>query len=92
MTSVLLGLLSTTAAGLRAGVVPLQNHAAHEFSTQFADHHAAGPGGAGEVVIVVAGVLITALVAFYTVRYFLCPGETGAEHIKRSIFEAEDER
>lgn len=66
-------------------LVTLQSHAAHDFAVQTADHHAGAPEGAAEIVIVVVGVIITALVAFYTLKFFFRPGESGAGHIKRRI-------
>lgn len=54
-----------------------------------AGHHVVERTGAYETVIVVLGVAITALVAFLTVKYFVRPGEKGAEHIKRRVLEAE---
>lgn len=69
--------------------ITLQSHAARDFAVQTADHHASAPEGAAEVVIVVAGVIITALVAFYTLKYFFRPGETSSGHIKRRILGGE---
>jgi len=73
---------------LQQGVVAGHEHA-ESFSSVPAGHHVSAPAGAYETVIVVLGVAITALVAFLTVKYFVRPGEKGAEHIKRRVLEAE---
>jgi len=50
-----------------------------------AGHHVADPSGSYEYVLVIAGVIITLLVTFYTIKFFFKPGEAGAGHIKRRI-------
>lgn len=69
-------------------------HAAHEgvgedplanFSQLPADHHVTAPSGAYEYVLVVVGVIITVLLAVFTIKFFVKPGETAPGHIKRKI-------
>jgi hypothetical protein len=50
-----------------------------------AGHHVADPSGGYEYVIVVVGIVITALVTAFTIRYLVKPGEAGSGHIKRRI-------
>lgn len=71
--------------------VTLQNQVTHDFSTQNADHHAVAPDGPAEVIVVVIGVLITAVVFYYTLKYMIRPGETGKDHIKRRIVNGGEE-
>ncbi|HET9027147.1 MAG TPA: hypothetical protein VFN07_06435 [Trueperaceae bacterium] len=63
-----------------AGADPLEH-----FTLLPAGHHVADPSGGYEYVLVVAGVIITLLVAVMTIRYVVKPGETAPSHIKRRI-------
>lgn len=67
----------------------LQGQAAHDFAVRSSEHHAVAPAGPAEVVIVAVGIAITAVVAFYTFRFFFRPGEASASHIKRRILGAD---
>lgn len=69
-------------------LVTLQQQA-NDFSTQGAQHHESASGPM-ETVLVVVGVVITAIVTFYTVKWFLNPGERNADHIKRRILNNEN--
>lgn len=73
---------------LQGLVVTLQQQA-NDFSSHGADHNVSSSGPL-EVVLVVAGVIITALVAFYTVKWFFKPGERNDDHIKRRILHDEN--
>ena len=75
-------------SGLLRFVVTLQQQA-NDFSSQGAEHHASSSGPA-EVVLVVIGVIITAVVTFYTIKWLFWPGERGADHIKRRILHDEN--
>jgi hypothetical protein len=68
-------------------VVGLQT--ASEFSRSIDRHgHAtASSHSAQEIGLVVLGVIVLVLTTVYTVRYFVRPGETGANHIKRRILD-----
>ncbi len=68
-------------------IVTLQQQA-NDFSSRGAEHHTSSSGPL-EVVLVVTGVVITALVAFYTIKWFVKPGERGDDHIKRRILQDE---
>lgn len=68
-------------------IVPLQQQA-NDFSSHGADHDVSSSGPM-EVVLVVIGVIITALVTFYTVKWFFKPGERDSDHIKRRILHDE---
>lgn len=48
--------------------------------------HGAGPESRWDLWIVAAVAAIVALSLFFSVKWILRPGETGADHIKRSIF------
>jgi len=63
-----------------AGTDPLEH-----FTLLPAGHHVADPAGTYEYILVIAGVIITLLVTFFTLKYFFKPGEGGAGHIKRRI-------
>jgi len=64
----------------QGGTDPLEH-----FTLLPAGHHVADPAGNYEYVLVVAGVIITLLVTFFTIKFFFEPGEAGAGHIKRRI-------
>ncbi len=55
------------------------------FSAMPAGHHMLERSGAYETVIVAVGIAITVLVLVMTVRYFVRPGEAGANHVKRRV-------
>ncbi len=63
-----------------AGTDPLEH-----FTLLPAGHHVADPSGIYEYVLVIAGVLITLIVTFFTIKFFFKPGEAGAGHVKRRI-------
>lgn len=58
-----------------------------EFFTMVEGHHNTEPAGFLDVLIAVIGGIIVVLVTFYTIKYFLQPRETEADHIKRRVLE-----
>lgn len=70
----------------------LAGQAARDFSTGLGEHHAAAPTVLAELIIVVVGVIITALVAYYTLKYLIRPGEKSADHVKRRVLRPGGER
>jgi hypothetical protein len=47
--------------------------------------HGAGPQSNWDYVIVIAMVIIVIVTSWFSIRWLLRPGETSADHIKRSI-------
>lgn len=76
-------------SALLKAFVTLQNQAVPDFSVQNSDHHASAPDGPAEVIVVVIGVVITAVVLYLTLKYMIRPGEKGKDHIKRRIVNGE---
>ncbi len=60
-----------------------------EFFTMVEGHHNTEPANFGDLLIAGIGAVITIFVLFYTIRYFVRPGEKGESHIKRRILEDE---
>ena len=69
-------------------VIGLQT--ASEFSQSMERHHAmTSTRSVQELVVVILSVIVVVATTAYTVRYFVRPGETGANHIKRRILDDE---
>lgn len=66
-------------------IVGLQT--ASEFSQSMHRHAVASSHSAQEIVLVALGTIVVAVTTGYTLRYFVRPGETGANHIKRRILD-----
>lgn len=53
------------------------------------NQHAAAPGGIGDYVIVAIAILVLIAVVVLCIKFFLKPGETGKDHIKRVVLDDE---
>ncbi len=72
---------------LLATILTLANAKNSEFFTMVEGHHNTEPAGFLDVLIAVIGGITVVLVTFYTIKYFVRPRETEADHIKRRILE-----
>jgi len=63
---------------------------ANEFSTSSEGRAYAPPDGPLYYIVLVGSSLIVAGVVYYTIKWFIRPGEKSEEHIKRKILEEEN--
>jgi hypothetical protein len=72
-------------ATLGPWVFAVAGETAEAFSRSMERHHMDMSRGPRDTVLVWAAVLVVVATTIYTVRFFVRPGETGADHIKRRI-------
>lgn len=58
-----------------------------EFFTMVEGHHNTEPANFGDLLIAGIGGVITIIVLYFTIRYFVRPAEKDEDHIKRRILE-----
>ncbi len=80
----LLGLVTTLQHEMHEAAAGAGNQL-ENFSLSTAEHHSMAPQGVYEYVLVAIGVVVTVLLTFYTIKFFIRPGEAGPGHIKRKI-------
>lgn len=71
-----------------SAVINRLHHSGREFSGMI-NQHAATPGGIGDYIIVAIAVLILIAAVVLCIKFFLKPGETEKNHIKRVVLDDE---
>jgi hypothetical protein len=72
-------------AALVPHVFAVAGETAESFSRSMERHHMDMTRGPLDTLVVWAAVLVVVATTIYTVRFFVRPGETGEDHIKRRV-------
>ncbi len=77
-------------AALAPGAFAVAGQTAEAFSRSMERHHMDMTHGPLDSVLVWIAILVVLATTIYTVRFFVRPGETGEDHIKRRVLREDD--